>query len=186
MRLYRIAAILLLLSTCVFAQNRRGEKEFVLWTAGGHGTTGTASGTGIWNAGLSLGYVVCNPHGPGFLRGSLEGQVDVLPIYIVVQDSPVYGGGYNLIAKWNFAAPKRVHPWFELGGGNLFTTSEVPKGTSAVNFTPQAGFGLRIPKGVWSFTTSLKYIHISSAGLARPNPGVNTVQASVGLSLIWR
>ncbi len=75
-------------------------------------------------------------------------------------------------------------PFLEVGGGTLFTTYEVPPGTSNVNFTPQAGFGLQFfhrPKS--AFTLEGRYEHISNAGQTKPNPGINaSLQFRVGYS----
>ena len=81
-----------------------------------------------------------------------------------------------------FSEPKpSLLTFFELGGGVLVSLDNVPPGTSNVNFTPQASFGVQIftrEKRAISFAA--KYVHISNAGLATPNPGINTVQFSIG------
>jgi len=84
-----------------------------------------------------------------------------------------------LILKWNFATKRHEVPYFELGGGTLFSTHEVPPGTSAVNFRTHASLGLQVLSGP---TVEIRYEHISNAGLSVPNPGINTIQFVLGLS----
>ncbi len=63
--------------------------------------------------------------------------------------------------------------------GRFFTTHEVPSGTSTINFTPGAAFGMYF-LGNHAWSVDVRYIHISNAGLTVPNPGVNTVQVRLG------
>jgi Lipid A 3-O-deacylase (PagL) len=38
----------------------------------------------------------------------------------------------------------------------------------------------------YNLALELRYMHISNAGLATPNPGINTVQVRVGFGRFWR
>lgn len=164
------------------ASLQKGTWEFGVWTGGGHGLTGSTSGTGIWNAGFRIGRVLTGEHGPGFLRGNLEWAGDVIPAYVIFQDRTVYGAGFNpFLFKWNFTGGHKVAPFFETGAGLLFTAHDVPPGTSTINFTPQAGLGLHIfTREKRAVTLTGKYVHISNAGLSTPNPGINTIQFTIG------
>jgi len=63
----------------------------------------------------------------------------------------------------------------------LFSSTEVPRNTSTVNFLTHAALGFQFfVKEKRSLTLSTRYEHISNAGLATPNPGINTVQFTVG------
>jgi hypothetical protein len=94
----------------------------------------------------------------------------------------VYGAGFSPLGlKWNFAARGRFEPYFELNGGTLFSTDEVPAGTSSVNFTSAAALGMHLLGDKHAFSVELRYMHISNAGLSSPNPGINTVQVRVGI-----
>ena len=114
-----------------------GGHELQIWTGGGHGLNGSTSDTGMWNVGARYGWILTAPHGPAFLHGQFEYAVDVVPMFMVVQHGgTAYGFGLNPFAlKWNFTKPRKVVPYFELGGGTLFTNDNVPPGTSRVNFT---------------------------------------------------
>ena len=202
LKLFRTVAALCLLAATAMAQqgaaipptmgdSPAGTREFDIWEQGGRGVNGRTSFIGVFDAGVRFGWVLTNPHGPGFLRGNFEYAVDLIPVYAVFQEKTVYGGGFNpLVLKWNFAGGGRLSPYIELHGGTLFTTDEVPLGTSNVNFTSGLGGGLQfpIPSGKRRLDVSVHYYHISNAGLATPNPGINTVQVRVGLNFInpWR
>ena len=159
-----------------------GGHEVQIWSGGGHGTNGSQSSDGVWNLGLRYGLILTAPHGPGFLRGRLEYAVEAVPAFVVSQkQNTAYGAGVNPFAfKWLFGRPGRIVPYFELGGGTLFTNTQVPAGTSRVNFTTSGAAGLHFLRGKHNFSTELRYMHISNAGLASPNPGINTVQLRLG------
>jgi len=159
-----------------------GEHEIQVWTGGGHGTNGSQSSDGVWNLGFRYGLILTSPHGPGFLRGRLEYAFDVVPAFVVVQkQNTAYGAGVNPFAfKWLLATHGSVVPYFELGGGTLFTNKQVPFGTSRVNFTTSGALGLHFLRSKHNVSAELRFMHISNAGLATPNPGINTVQLRLG------
>ena len=160
-----------------------GAHELQIWTGGGHGLTGSTSDTGVWNLGLRYGWILTEPAGPGFLRGRFEYAVDIVPIFLVTQRTgTAYGFGLNPFAlKWNFAAGRKMVPYVDLGGGTLFTNDRVPPGTSHVNFTTSAAFGMHVLRKKYNWSAEVRYMHISNAGLTTPNPGINTIQVRLGL-----
>lgn len=159
-----------------------GEHEIQFWTGGGHGTNGSQSSDKLWNLGFRYGLILTAPHGPGFLRGRLEYAVDAVPAFLVVQkQNTAYGVGVNPFAfKWILDTKRSVAPYFELGGGTLFTNNQVPAGTSRVNFTTGGAVGLHFLQSKHNVSAELRFMHISNAGLASPNPGINTVQLRIG------
>jgi len=166
----------------------QGGHELQLWTGGGHGLNGSTADSGVWNVGARYGWILTVPHGPGFLRGQFEYAVDVVPLFMVVQrNGNAYGFGLNPFAlKWNFTKPRRVVPYFELGGGTLFTNTDVPPGTSRVNFTSGGALGLHFLQSRYNWSVELRFMHISNAGLASPNPGINTLQLRLGFGRFTR
>jgi len=157
-------------------------REWQVWTGGGHGTNGSQSSTGVWNLGLRYGLILTSPRGPGFLRGQLEYAVDVAPAWAIVQKTnTAYGGSVNPFAfKWILTSPKKVKPFFQIEGGALFTNTKVPEGTSQINFTTSGGIGAHFLGSKHNLSAELRFQHISNAGLATPNPGINTVQVRIG------
>jgi hypothetical protein len=169
--------------TLAVAQDRpeEGGRELQVWSGGGRSVPGGTKDTSVWNAGVSYGWILTAPHGPGFLDGRFELAVDAVPAFVIFQPAnTAYGGGVNPVGlKWIFATRGHVAPYLELSGGTLFTTHEVPAGTSTINFTSGAVLGLYFfGKHAWS--VDVRYMHISNAGLTVPNPGVNTVQVRLG------
>jgi len=165
------------------AAPEKGGNEIQIWAGGGHSVPGGTKNTSAFNAGLRYGWILTGPHLPGFLRGRFEYAVDGVPLFLVFQPAnTAYGVGFDpLVLKWNFERHGRFSPYLELTGGALFTDHNVPTGTNTVNFMDQAAFGTHIlgPKYNWSL--ELRYMHISNAGLATPNPGINTVQVRLGV-----
>jgi lipid A 3-O-deacylase len=159
-----------------------GGHELQFWTGGGHAFNGSQSGDGVWNAGFRYGLILTAPHGPGFLRGRLEYAVDAVPVFLVVQKTDTaYGVGINPFAfKWALDTHTSVVPYFELGGGTLFTNTKVPEGTSRINFTSGGALGLHFLRSKHNISAEVRYMHISNAGLAAPNPGINTIQFRIG------
>lgn len=159
-----------------------GEHEVQFWTGGGHGTNGSQSSDGVWNVGLRYGLILTAPHGPGFLRGRLEYAVDAVPAFLVLQkQNAAYGVGVNPFAfKWILDTNRNVAPYFEIGGGTLFTNTQVPAGTSRVNFTTSGALGLHFLRSKHNVSAEVRFMHISNAGLANPNPGINTIQLRLG------
>ena len=162
---------------------QQGGTELQIWTAGGHSVAGGRGNTGIWNAGLRYGWILTGAHLPGFLRGRFEYAVDAVPAYLIFQPNhTAYGVGLNpLNLKWNFVSRGRIVPYLELSGGTLFTTQEVPPGTSKVNFTPAAAFGAHFLGKKYAWSVEARYLHISNAGLTVPNPGINTFEVRLGV-----
>jgi lipid A 3-O-deacylase len=180
-----LITIVLIASTLSLAQSgpEQGGHEVQVWAGGGHSVSGGRGDTSALNAGLRYGWIITGPHLPGFLRGRFEYAVDAVPLFVVFQPAnTTYGLGFDPLGlKWNFERHGRISPYLELCGGTLFTNHDVPTGTNTVNFTDQAALGMHILGAKHNVSLELRYMHISNAGLATPNPGVNTVQVRLGI-----
>ena len=165
-----------------------GGHDLQLWTGGGHGLNGSTSGTGVLNVGGRYGWILTAPHGPAVLRGQFEYAVDVVPVFVLTQRTgTAFGIGLNPFAlKWNFTSPRTVVPYAEFGGGTLFTNTDVPPGTSRVNFTSSGALGLHFLQSKYNWSAEIRFMHISNAGLTSPNPGINTLQVRLGFGLFTR
>lgn len=179
-----VAVFVLAMWSMAVGQGRpeEGGHEFQVWTGGGHSVSGGTSDTGVWNLGLRYGWILTAPHGPAFLKGRFEYAIDAVPAFLVFQPrNTAFGAGLNPLGlKWIFATRGDVEPYLELNGGVLFTSHEVPSGTSNVNFTPSVAFGTHF-LGRRAWTLELRYMHISNAGLTTFNPGLNTIQVRIGV-----
>jgi hypothetical protein len=179
---------------CGLAQAQQSSKpldnqpwDLGVWAGGGVSVPGGTKDTQAINAGVRLGKVLTGDHGGGFVRGNFEWSADVIPIYYVLQPAPAknaYGAGFNPVnLTWNFTNSVHTVPYLELGGGVLFTNTEVPAGTSTVNFVTHAALGFHFfVREKRALTTNVRYEHISNAGLSVPNPGINTVQFQLGMN----
>jgi hypothetical protein len=180
-----IGCVLLIASSPCFAQTgpEQGGREVQIWAGGGHSVPGGTKNTGAFNAGLRYGWIVTGPHLPGFLRGRFEFAVDAVPVFFIFQPAnTAYGVGFDPLGlKWNLERHGRLSPYLELAGGTLFTDHNVPTGTNTVNFMDQAALGVHILGAKHNLSLELRYMHISNAGLATPNPGINTVQVRLGV-----
>ena len=162
---------------------RKGGSEVQVWTSVGYSAKGGTRSTSVWNAGLRYGWILTNARGPGILRGRLEYAVDAVPLYAIFQPrGVVYGAGLNPFAlKWNFDGSGRVAPYFDFGGGVLFTSANVPAGVSRINFTPGGAVGINVGHGKAHWSLELRTMHVSDAGLTTVNPGVTLVMVRAGL-----
>jgi lipid A 3-O-deacylase len=189
-RLILLTTFLLLAAGYGFSQAapERGGNELQVWAGGGHSVPGGTKNTSAFNAGLRYGWIITGPHLPGFLRGRFEYAVDAVPVFLVFQPAnTAYGVGFDPLGlKWNFERRGHFSPYLELTGGALFTNHNVPTGTNTVNFMDQAALGTHILGPRYNLALELRYMHISNAGLATPNPGVNTVQVRLGFGRFWR
>ncbi|HYM78981.1 MAG TPA: acyloxyacyl hydrolase [Candidatus Dormibacteraeota bacterium] len=181
-----LPALLIVLTASFLAAQAAPEKgghEVQVWAGGGHSVSGGRGDTGVFNAGLRYGWILTDAHLPSFLRGRFEYAVDAVPVFLVFQPTnTAYGVGFDPLGlKWNFQRHGRISPYLELTGGTLFTSHDVPTGTNPVNFMDQAALGMHILGAKHNVSLELRYMHISNAGLATPNPGVNTVQVRLGL-----
>jgi hypothetical protein len=182
----------------------KGAWDLGIWGDGGHTVSGGVSKTTVGNINLRVGKILTEEHGSGWYRGNFEYAVDLIPMYLFsgpfkplptnflcpiglrcpapVTNDVVYGGGFNpFVVKWNFTSNRRISPYFELAGGVLFTNHEVPAFTSNINFASQAAIGLNIfHREHQAISLDFRYAHISNAGLASPNPGLNTIQGGIG------
>jgi lipid A 3-O-deacylase len=185
-----VALLIVLTPSFLLAQAgpEKGGNEVQIWGGGGHSVSGGRGNTGVFNAGLRYGWILTGAHLPGFLRGRFEYAVDGVPVFFVFQPAnTAYGVGFDpLVLKWNFERQGRFSPYLELCGGTLFTSHNVPTGTNPVNFTDQAALGVHILGVEHNLSLELRYMHISNAGLATPNPGINTVQVRLGIGKFSR
>lgn len=184
------ALLLLLASLGLSAQDKPLDGQpwdFGFWGGGGFSVPGGTKDTHTINAGARLGKVLTGDHGGSFVRGNFEWSADLMPLYYIWQPAPAqnaYGAAFNPVnLKWNFTSSARTVPYLELGGGVLFTSHAVPLNTSHVNFLTHAALGFQFFNTERrAFTAAVRYEHISNAGLTVPNPGINTVQFTLGMN----
>ena len=81
----------------------------------------------------------------------------------------------------DFVSSERLVPYLEGGIGVVYTDFQVEGQGSRFNFNPQIGIGteFKVDSGP-AFFTALRLSHISNAGLADENRGVNSVVWMLG------
>jgi lipid A 3-O-deacylase len=184
----KLACAVVLLCALAGAQNSGPLSDrpwdFGLWVGGGTSVPGGTKDTKLFNVGARVGKVLTGEHGSGFARGNFEWSADIIPVYHVRQPfKNATGAGFNPVnLTWNFTRSEGLVPYLEFGGGVLFTNNNVPTiSPSTTNFLTHAAVGLHLfVREKQSVTVTARYEHISNAGLATPNPGVNTVQFTLG------
>ena len=178
-----LISVFLIACLASFAQTgpEKGGHEIELWAGGGHSVAGGRGDTGTFNAGLRYGWILTGRTFPAFLRGRFEYAVDAVPVFFVFQPAnTAYGAGFDPLGlKWNFERHGRISPYLELTGGVCSqTTMFPPERTPSTSWTRRrSACTSSARRHNWS--VELRYMHISNAGLATPNPGVNTVQVTV-------
>ena len=139
---------------------------------------------------LRLGVMLSDPHGDGFFAGNSEflGEVFGGPIFRGAGD---IHAGATLIIRYNFFKPgARVIPYFQIGGGGVYTdiSEEGSDGLVSlpVEFNLQGGFGLRFMLNrQWSLLLEGGYRHISNASIKLPNEGVDQFGGQLGLGVFF-
>jgi lipid A 3-O-deacylase len=155
----------------------------------------------------------------GILSGQFELGANIMPLWLAFtpaqhEQTFLFPGGYfvgpegggtyvgasltAVILRWNFATKsRRFQPWFQGGGGLIYTTHKFPPdllvphgtpgGTSVFNFSPQGGGGVHFfTRPNRSIDLGVNGVHISSASLGDRNPGVNaSIQVQVGYTF-WK
>lgn len=160
---------------------------------------GTRTDVRAGGAGLRIGRVLTNQHGGGWMRGTLEYDVDVTPVEIyhlpayqplgsavVLPAKNYYTAGFNpFVLKWNFtrSVGQAFVPYVAAEGGLVFSNGNLPQGdTSSVNFTSGLAIGAHLGRSDSSaWTVQAKIYHLSNASLGNHNPGVNAaLQFKIG------
>jgi lipid A 3-O-deacylase len=182
-----LTAALLLWGAVAFCQEsnwlRPGSKEIGFWIGGGARVVQT--GNQFVMGAVRVGFVLTRPRGPSILRGNLQYSFDVAPAFLVFSEKPIYGFEISpFLLKYNFSGNGKIMPYVEGGAGFLYTNHAIPyppAGTSQINFTPQAAFGLQFPTSVTQGADiAVKWLHISNANLKTRNPGENSIQFLFG------
>lgn len=107
------------------------------------------------------------------LKGALEFEVEpVLGMHITPHQAPE--AGVNTLFTYNFETGTRLVPFFQIGGGFLYTDLRVHELGSRFNGSPQGGLGLKyFLNNKNAFTVQYRFRHVSNAGTADRNQGID-------------
>jgi hypothetical protein len=132
---------------------------------------------------LAYGHMLGHTVGQGrFYRGNFEFRVE---LFSGAQFAPssewVVGLAPHI--RYNLATGTRIVPFIDAGAGVTATSIGPPDLSNIFEFNLQACGGIR-----WFFrdnvalTVEARYLHMSCAGISRPNLGLNTALGMLGLS----
>jgi len=161
-----------------------------------HLVVGVLGGTGMGlfdrtnvryaRAGLLVGGVMTGEMGPGWLHGTFEEDLVVMPVDYIVWNGyrAVYGFSVSPVnLKWNFTRPRRTIPYLIATGSMQHSVIKVPPpNTSLVNFTEGIGIGFNhFLRPGRSVSFEFRANHFSNASLGDHNSGINSsLQFSLG------
>jgi hypothetical protein len=140
---------------------------------------------------LRFGWILNEPRWNGH---PLDGAVEVIA---EISGSAVFeGAGSYLIGpsfhlRYNFTQPDwKIIPYVQIGAGFTFTDAYQDRSQRAIGqeleFTPQSSVGFRyLIDSQWSVDAEFIYHHISNAGLADRNLGINALGGMVGVSYFF-
>jgi len=96
------------------------------------------------------------------------------------QTESVNAASLSLLARKTFGREDALRPYVELSSGPIYANHRVPESTSHFNFISQAGAGVLTARH-WMF--GIRAGHISNAGYAERNPGINFTEVLLGYRL---
>lgn len=112
---------------------------------------------------------------PGPLRGHFAWESEILPVFLMHQETSTYGVSTTLLGSHYFRAESRFRPFLSFGAGLVVSSGDIPADASRLNFTPQVGFGIAFAhRGQTVYAIEYRLHHTSNASLAEHNPGINS------------
>ena len=115
---------------------------------------------------------------PGNLNFGIEGNFS--KIY-ETSNAMELGGG--LLLRYVIHTPWPVRPYFELGGGMLYSDLRNFNLGSRILFSCAGAIGAELPiTNAFALTAGYRFRHISNAGQSSENPGLNSNLFAAGLS----
>lgn len=144
--------------------------------------------TNAWQTDLRLGWIFTRPLLEGSLfRGNFEAIAELADAWIYKGPGSYYGG-ITLLVRYNFVQPgAKLIPYAQVGAGIIYNNAYKDETQNAIGqaieFTPQAGLGFHyLVKENWSIDLEGVYHHISNAGLAKRNMGLNSFGGLLGVT----
>ena len=91
--------------------------------------------------------------------------------------------GGSLLLRYNFLPGGKFIPFVETGGGITILDFDVEGQSDGFNFSLQGGLGLHyFLEERTALTGGWRWLHISNAGISRPNQGIDSSLFMVGVS----
>ena len=129
----------------------------------------------------SIGVSDCVGRGSWY-RGAVSLAIEGIVMYDFEPHSGV-AGGLTPLLHYEFFRKGRLIPYVEAGVGVIFTDLDLDQQDDGLNFTPQAGLGIRYELSERTeFIVGWRFHHISNAGLRDPNTGLDSSLFLLGMS----
>jgi hypothetical protein len=140
-------------------------------------------------------YFILNPRWGIFLtdvmgkvpyKGALEFLVEPIAMFQFEPDNR-YAFGLSALLRYNFWTGSKITPFFDAGGGVMWTDFGLPEQGSEFNFQVQGGPGLHVHLNQrTAITVQYRFHHISNAHTDVPNFGINSSLFLVGITFfLW-
>ena len=125
---------------------------------------------------------------PRFHFWGYDAEMDLEAYYMVTKGGADFIAGPNtshhygllLIGRYYQKYAKSSRAFLEGGWGLQYTNRLTHDLDSMWNSTPMIGGGIVVPFSSWELMLSVRYFHISNAGTAGDNEGLNFFQFTVG------
>lgn len=147
--------------------------------------------TNAWQTDLRLGWIFTKPLlNESLFRGNFQAIFEIANAWIYKGPGNYYGG-ITALLRYNFVQPgAKLIPYAQIGAGVIYNDAYKDETQNAIGqafeFTPQAGIGLHyLLKENWSIDFEGVYHHISNAGLARRNVGLNSFGGLIGVTYFF-
>ncbi len=144
-----------------------------------------------WQTNFRLGWMLYTPQGAGHrLDGNLEAILEVTNSFVFNGFGNYVGGVAGLI-RYNLTGfGDRFVPYIQAGAGLVYTDARKNSSQRAIgrsmNASLRTGAGFRyLLNKNWSLDAEAAFEHISNAGTADRNDGVNSLGAFVGITYFW-
>ena len=142
----------------------------------------------VWGeTSTDIAFVAFHPRMGWFVSNRLElfGEATVLVYYQPKADITL--GLAGLAGRYHLRRRGRVIPYATLGGGLAWTSLDVPEINRVYNFQVFFGGGIRLLRARNpGIVIELRNHHISNAGTAPPNFGIDAAQILIGVEWILR
>jgi lipid A 3-O-deacylase len=183
-----VSVVLLASLTAVRAadedEDRRIRSRGLLW---GWGHSWTPGWPGWRKTETDIAFVAFHPQMGWFVTDRLElyGEGSILLYHLPTFE--VSAGILGLAGRHHFRKRGRFLPYVTLGGGLIWTSLEAPEIDRTFNFQVILGAGVRVRRASGpGILVEFRNHHISNAGTAGENLGVNAATLLVGLDWILR
>jgi opacity protein-like surface antigen len=121
--------------------------------------------------------------GDAWYRGNFELLAEGA-FYLPFEPKAGFGGGITAIFRYNFLPEGRLIPFVETGPGILITDLDLESHADGLNFVWQFGLGVHFfVSERTAVTVEGRFHHISNAGTADPNRGLNSAMVLIGITI---